>query len=403
MTGDTVPGDDVVATDAGVAESPAAAQIVLQKARWAGGWRRTLFPAVFLIYLAQVGHGIGLYAHGAAAVLAWVILAGFVVSYIEALPATMAGAKGRFWWWYGAMVVLMVAELPFAHQDAFVMATFIVVLSLSALGRRAVPVIAVIIATVLFVPGLVPSWHASVDVNDAVTIGLVGLAMYGFFEIIRSNRALTEARAEVARLAAEGERTRIARDLHDLLGHSLTTITVKAGLARRLGEVDPERALREIGEVEELSRRALGDVRSAVSGYRAASLTGELASGRELLRAVGIHAEVPGSAEVVRDDLQQLFGWVVREGLTNVVRHSQARRCTITLTRDSVEIVDDGIAAPGTPEGSGLRGVRERVAAAGGTVTAGPVGPVGRGGFRLRVEVPEAEPVAAPESCPWPA
>jgi len=281
------------------------------------------------------------------------------------------------------------------------------VLSLSALGRRAVPVVALLIATVLFVPSLVPSWHASVDVNDAATVGLVALAMYGFFEIIRSNRALTEARAEVARLAAEGERTRIARDLHDLLGHSLTTITVKAGLARRLGEVDPDRAMREIGEVEELARRALGDVRSAVSGYRAASLTGELASGRELLRAVGIHAEVPGSAEVVRDDLQQLFGWVVREGLTNVVRHSQARRCTITLTRDSVEIVDDGIAAPGAPEGSGLRGVRERVAAAGGTVTAGPIGPIGRGGFRLRVEVPEAEsavPAApAPESCRWPA
>ncbi|MBE7189254.1 MAG: sensor histidine kinase, partial [Jatrophihabitans endophyticus] len=118
--------------------------------------------------------------------------------------------------------------------------------------------------------------------------------MFGFFHIILSNRALSQARAEVARLAAENERSRIARDLHDLLGHSLTTITVKAGLARRLGEHgDTERALAEITEVEQLSRRTLGDVRAAVSAQREVNLAGELATAREVLRAAAINAELP--------------------------------------------------------------------------------------------------------------
>ncbi len=95
----------------------------------------------------------------------------------------------------------------------------------------------------------------------------------------------------MARLAAEGERSRIARDLHDLLGHSLTTITIKAGLARRLSATDPERAAAEIGEVEDIARRSLADVRAAVAGYREVSLAGELATGRELLRAAGIEAD----------------------------------------------------------------------------------------------------------------
>jgi two-component system sensor histidine kinase DesK len=204
--------------------------------------------------------------------------------------------------------------------------------------------------------------------------------------IIRSNVALTAARAEVARLAAENERTRIARDLHDLLGHSLTTITVKAGLARRLGPADPAQALGQIAEVEELSRQALADVRSAVSGYRDVTLAGELAHGRELLRASGIAADLPTATDVVDPAHQELFGWAVREGLTNVVRHARANCCTVRLSRSAVEIVDDGVGEPapgdGVPPGNGLSGLRERVAAAGGRVDAGPLP---AGGWQLRV------------------
>ncbi len=194
---------------------------------------------------------------------------------------------------------------------------------------------------------------------------------------------MAAARSEVARLAAENERTRIARDLHDLLGHSLTTITVKAALARRLAERDPRRAAIEIGEVEQLSRRALAEVRSAVSGYRDVRLANELASAHEILRAAGIAADLPGAVDIVDERLLELFGWVVREGVTNVVRHSRAHRCTITLGPTWVEIVDDGRGGSPDAGAGGLTGLRERVAAQQGTVEAGGC----PSGWRLRVAV----------------
>src|SRR6185503_7524545 len=129
---------------------------------------------------------------------------------------------------------------------------------------------------------------------------IVSLAMFGFFAVVRSNRALAEARLEVARLATENERARIARDLHDLLGHSLTTITVKAALANRLTGTDPARAGAEIAEVESLTRQALADVRAAVSGYREVTLANELAAAREVLRSAGISAQLPGAVDAVR-------------------------------------------------------------------------------------------------------
>ena len=152
------------------------------------------------------------------------------------------------------MLVLLVVEIPIAHEDAFVMCVYLGVLVIAAAGPRAVPVIIALALAATFVPALVPSWGVGVDVDMGVTILLVSMAMFAFFGLIEANRELTRARSEVARLAAEGERTRIARDLHDLLGHSLTTITIKAGLARRLSATDPARAATEIAEVEDIAR-----------------------------------------------------------------------------------------------------------------------------------------------------
>jgi two-component system, NarL family, sensor histidine kinase DesK len=210
------------------------------------------------------------------------------------------------------------------------------------------------------------------------------LAMWGVLQLVTRNSELAAAREEIAQLAVEQERTRFARDLHDILGHSLTVVSVKAELASRLVTLDPARAAAEMDEVQRLSRQALADVREAVAGYRVVSLSGSLASARSALAAAGIDAELPASADDVPAERRELFGWVIREGVTNVVRHSGASRCWVALSPSTVEILDDGRGPqPGTA-GTGLRGLRERVDAAGGTLTVGHREPAG---FRLRVSL----------------
>jgi two-component system sensor histidine kinase DesK len=355
---------------------------------WRGGWRRYVFPSIWLVYLTQTASAVHENTSGWGAVVGYAIVVAYAACYLAAIRAAWneSGSRSRFWAIYLTMLVLCAAETVFAHQHAFVMFVYLAVITTGRLGRYAGPVVGALAAVAAFTPALVPSWHTGVDVTWLITIPLVAVAMWAFFGVIRSHAELAAARAEVARLAAENERTRIARDLHDLLGQSLTTITVKAGLARRLADRgEPARAAAEIGEVERLSRRTLADVRAAVAGHRAVTLAGELATARELLRAAGILAELPGSVDIVDPSLSELFGWVVREGITNVVRHSRATHCTVTLGPDRVEIVDDGaggLANPGA--GTGLVGLRERVAAAGGTVEARPLAP----GWRLRVQVP---------------
>ncbi|MGH9123632.1 MAG: sensor histidine kinase [Acidimicrobiales bacterium] len=357
------------------------------KTQWALA-RRLFFPGVFLVVLIQTGAGVARYSSGAGIVAGDAILVVFSAAYLYSLLVFWSGRLTRFWLVYGMLVALWLAELPFAHGDAFVMVIFIAVLSIASLRRLVLPVVALLTAVSVLVPAAIPSWHQGVDTNALLGIAMISIAMYAFFALVRSNQALVEARSEVARLAAENERTRIARDLHDLLGHSLTTITVKAGLARRLAATDPTRSTTEIAEVEELSRRCLNDVRAVVSQYRDVTLAGELAAGRELLRAAGIDARLPTATDMVAPEHQALFAWVVREGLTNVVRHAHATTCAVTLGERSLEMVDNGVGGDAHP-GNGLAGLRERVHAAGGTLEAGPLAP---SGWRIHVEVPAPVP-----------
>jgi two-component system sensor histidine kinase DesK len=355
-----------------------------QKA-WMKGWWKFIFPGVFLFYLLNTVCGIEQYSSGVAAVAGYAVLVAFIACYLQAMPLTWGGVHGRFWWFYGGMLVLFAAEVPFAHQHASVMLTYVVVLTVSSLAFRALPLVALYFALAVGGPALVPGWEVGFDTDEAVALPIVALAMFGFFGVVQANRALSAAREEVARLAAENERTRIARDLHDLLGHSLTTITVKAALAHRLVGRDVDRAAREMAEVEALSRQALAEVRAAVADYREVTLAGELATGRELLTASQIDARFPDAdAVAAAGPHRQLFGWVVREGLTNVVRHARATSCTVALGPDWIEIADDGAAGHGRGRGNGLKGLGERVAVAGGTVAAGPAQ---GGGWRLRVDM----------------
>jgi two-component system, NarL family, sensor histidine kinase DesK len=338
-----------------------------------GSWRRYFFPAFWLVYLGQAVDGVSKNSHGTAAVIGYVIVVAFAAVYLSALPLgwDRRCSRALFWALYALAVALTVGECFFAGKDALVFCVYLAVLTVAARGKMAIPGVVGLVAFAVLLPRFVPSWGGRFGWDIGLTVFLVAFAMFGFFMIIRSNIELSEARSEVARLAAENERTRIARDLHDLLGHSLTTITVKAGLARRLSTLDPQRAADEISAVEQLARRTLGEVRAAVAGYRDVTLAGELATAHEVLRAAGIDARLPNAIDAVDTDAVEPFGWVVREAVTNVVRHSRATTCTISVGPRWIEIADDGRGStPSTRAGTGLTGLRERIDSVGGTITA---------------------------------
>lgn len=187
----------------------------------------------------------------------------------------------------------------------------------------------------------------------------------------RIYRRLAMAQEETERLAKIAERERIARDLHDLLGHTLSVIVLKSELASRLTERDPARAAVEIRDVEKISREALAQVRAAVRGYRSAGLTAEVKQARRTLAAAGVELECRLEPCPLTPQQENVFSLAIREAVTNIVRHAGARRCELSLGAavDAVElrIKDDGQGGGGV-EGSGLAGMRERVEMMGGTM-----------------------------------
>jgi two-component system sensor histidine kinase DesK len=237
----------------------------------------------------------------------------------------------------------------------------------------------------------------------------IGLLMLLLRDLRVRNDELSEARSELARLAVEAERERFARDLHDLLGHTLSVIALKAELAGRLLPGKPGEAAAEMAEVEHVARGALSEVREAVSGYRQPTLEGELDGARMALSAAGIETEIEQPSVVLAPDVEAVLAWAVREGATNVIRHSGASHVTMKVSASlgdaAVEVVDDGAGvqagavanghratglggvagAAGVGGGHGLAGLAERAESLRGRVETGS-GP--DGGFRLAVIVP---------------
>jgi two-component system sensor histidine kinase DesK len=238
----------------------------------------------------------------------------------------------------------------------------------------------------------------------------LGLDMIGISRMGGAIRELHAARRELARLAVIEERERLSRDLHDLLGQTLSMIALKSELARQLVTEEPDRCAQEISEIERVARQSLREVREAVTGYRQPTLASELEGAQHLLSAAGISYQIDPIGEALPPDVDATLSWTVREGVTNVTRHSQARQCRIQLTHTNgsvrVEVLSDGgrrdqAGSPARP-GLGLAGLRERVYRLGGDLEAGPVVLQGKEHFRLAVIVPlqsRADATGLQEAC----
>ena len=207
---------------------------------------------------------------------------------------------------------------------------------------------------------------------------LLGLITFGMTRLAQLVEELYAMRGELARLAVTRERLRFARDLHDLLGYSLSAITLKSELTYRLVQKQPERAQREIAEVLEISRQALADVREVSTAYRQMSLAAEAASARSMLEAAEIETEVSISCDSLPPALDTVLATTLREGVTNILRHSKVQHCIISAMESDgtvrLELANDGVADPSidvvAQTGSGLGNLRTRLAAVGGALTA---------------------------------
>ena len=217
---------------------------------------------------------------------------------------------------------------------------------------------------------------------------LVGVSNIYFAQRDRAHATLRMAREEVEHLAKVAERERIARDLHDVLGHTLSVIILKSELAGKLIDRDPERAKAEIADVEQTSRQALAEVRSTIRGYRGHSLEAELKHARATLETAGVTVASDAAQLTLTPVQESVVALVVREAVTNVVRHANARHCSLRIVPVNgncrIEIQDDGRGG-NEAEGNGLRGMRERIEALQGTISRDT-----RSGTCLTIEFPIA-------------
>lgn len=319
-------------------------------------WLVYLVP--FLAYPALARVSAFQWAATAACLVLFLVLY-FSSYWLEGLKALGCAA---------GILVLGVLFAPFnpGAGTLFVYAASIVAKAVRA--RAAWALLAGIEAVILLETALV---HLSpyTWVPAAVFTLMIGAVCIRGAEVQRANARLRMAQEEVERLAKTAERERIARDLHDLLGHTLSLITLKAELAGRLVERDPERAGREIREVERISREALREVRTAVAGYRSEGLQAELARARLALEAAGLRFEYFAQPVELDPEAETVLALALREAVTNVIRHAGAQTCRIALEQTEaetrVEVRDDGRGGA-APEGIGLASMRERVEGLGG-------------------------------------
>jgi two-component system sensor histidine kinase DesK len=318
--------------------------------------------------------------------------AGIVVCYGNAL----VGPWDRISWqqrvpWFVAGAVIASALTIADRPDWGILFIFLAVVSGARLPEPQSAVALVLAAVLAFSTMLIGGSEGWTALSVGLSAGGVGFLFLLISRLARAYDELRTAQDELAQAAVNEERLRFARDLHDLLGHSLSVVAIKAQLAKRLIESDPGAARTQVDEIESVTREALGEVRAAVSGYARPTVAGELAGARRALEAAGIETQLDATVDLP-EDVDEVLAWTIREGTTNVLRHSRASTARIVVAGGrgsvAVEVVDDGATpAPADGDGHGLAGLRERAARVGGSVEAGPAP---GGGYRLRVEVPLA-------------
>ncbi len=348
------------------------------------GWVMGTVWLVFLAFpLAGIVSGTFLLWVKVAAVSCIVV---FGATYVHGLvrmheDEAWTGPSGQGVRHVAALIALTVATVALVGETALGMATFIVAFGMFALQlRTAVVLMLAVITITAAMPWVLQSFsHAWYVAAVVLTVGVFA----GVARILDGRQAKYRTMADEITMGAE--RDRVSRDVHDVLGHSLTVVTVKAELAERLVDIDPARARAELVEIQSLTRQSLAEIRAIVAGLRVARLTEELESASKALAGAGIEAKLPDDPSATDPRHRIVLAWALREAITNVIRHSGAARCTITLGEDWLEVADDGSGIGGANEGNGMRGLRERVRGAGGTVAV--VTPGAGGGTTVRVQL----------------
>jgi two-component system, NarL family, sensor histidine kinase DesK len=364
-------------------------------------WRRGrfgwLFAAVWLFYLGENLSALLKTPNGWQRDVGLAALVGFAVTYLVIVSRLNAFRRSsqarprrqvlRLWTALLILLALTALQVPGAGYHALTCLVYMAAAAVVGLPiRQALPFAAALGIAAELLTWRIPGWE---DNGYGLAVLLGSAACWGLRLASDRQARLLAAQGEIAAMAVQNERARIASDLHDILGHSLTVVTIKAELAQRLLDVDLERARAELRDLEALARDALSDVRATAMGVRGISLPGEIAAARHALAAANVEADLPGAADEVPSRFRELFAWTIREAVTNIVRHSRASRAEVRLSPGSVEILDNGVGctapADDNTDGQGLTGLRRRADAAGAKLFVG--GRDDTPGFRVRLEV----------------
>ncbi|CAN7598094.1 sensor histidine kinase [Terrabacter sp. LjRoot27] len=342
------------------------------------GWVVQSVWLVFLVFpvIAIVSSGLPVWqvVVGLALVLAFAVVYGLGAQHLQRLDRACEPTQRRGVVYLLVLAACTVGLVPLIGAGSLSFLPFIVSFGMFALPlvwSIALGITCVAIATAVAV---------FVDPDEGTWV--VAIIVFAVGAMTGAVRLMTDRGEDYERmsrdLAIVEERERVARDVHDVLGHSLTVVTVKAELAERLVDLDPERAKAELAEIQSLSRQALAEIRATVGGLRVARLGDELASARTAFSGAGIEGHVPDDPGAVDPRHRTVLAWVLREATTNVVRHSDADACWVELETNRLRVRDDGRGLGERPEGNGIRGLRERVEAAGGRLSI-ETGPQGHG------------------------